>query len=58
MNSIRPTMANRNAIRKILSPRLLVSLSGIAPIRVLLRPSNEATDNPSKLAHYIFRDGG
>ena len=24
----------------------------------LVRPSNEATDNPSKLARSLFRDGG
>jgi len=25
---------------------------------LLLQPSNEATDNPSKLAYYPFKDGG
>ena len=29
-----------------------------APMLVYVRPSNEATDDPSKLARYLFRDGG
>jgi len=31
---------------------------GGCPMSVLLRPSNEVTDDPSKLARSLFRDGG
>ena len=31
---------------------------GRAPMLVYVRPSNEVTDIPSKLARYLFRDGG
>jgi hypothetical protein len=31
---------------------------GRAPMLVYVRPSNETTDDPSKLARYLFRDGG
>ncbi|HMI38927.1 MAG TPA: hypothetical protein VK500_03410, partial [Nitrospiraceae bacterium] len=31
---------------------------GRAPVLIYVRPSNEATDDPSKLACYLFRDGG
>ena len=30
---------------------------GMTPVLVLLRSSNEVTDDPSKLARYLFRDG-
>ena len=28
------------------------------PFSILLRPSSEIADDPSKLARYLFRDGG
>jgi hypothetical protein len=31
---------------------------GRTPMLVYVRPSNEATDDLSKLARYLFRDGG
>ena len=31
---------------------------GMAPVLVPLQPSSEVTDDPSKLARYLFRDGG
>ena len=34
------------------------TLLGMAPVLVPLRPSSEATDDPSKLARYLSRDGG
>jgi hypothetical protein len=37
--------------------RLFLSL-GMAPVLIPLRLSNEVTDDPSKLAHPLFRDGG
>jgi len=39
-----------------LQARLLLSL-GMAPVLVPLRPSSNFTDDPSKLARYLFSDG-
>jgi hypothetical protein len=35
-----------------------IPLNGLAAVLSLLRQSNEVTDDPSKLARYLLRDGG
>ena len=55
-----PGWPSLRALRKhvpvMFPPSLLVSLSrGMASMLVQLRPSSEITDDPSKLAGYIFR---
>ena len=41
----------------IMSFKLACFSLGMAPVLVPLRPSSEVTDDPSKLARYLFRDG-
>jgi hypothetical protein len=51
--------ALRSHIPVMFPPSLLVSFSReMASTLVPLRPSSEITDDPSKLAGYIFRGGG
>ena len=43
----------------VLLPSSFHSLSHAwQPVLVLLRPSSEAMDDPSKLARFLFKDGG
>jgi len=51
--------SDRRWVLRIVLPSLLASLSwGKALMLVYVRPSNDVTDDPSKLARSLFRDGG
>jgi hypothetical protein len=52
--------AHRATVIHLLDPSKLACFPsfGGAPMLVYVRPSNETTDDPSKLARYLFRDGG